>query len=407
MKKIILCLIAVLAFVSCKMDSENKPANEVKVSFGVPIPTSSSRNLNAIVSPTVNYTLLKNDVVYIATSKVPLINVSGTYNLDLVLLTANTYKFTQFDVYDGTTLMYSLDSAKLENTEGFVVDTTGAVTPNPTKIYLHAEFGDGFESTVVPTLGSIEINSDYQPVADLTFKVSIPPGLSVSVQQKLNFTYWSSATSVHRIYLTNNDVYDMDVRRIYDPSVEGDGSVFTVGGLTNATDEFRFIIEKGSSSKYIYFSSAEVNKKDIVFSDDPSIGDTTGDITGESNGGTSGSTTTQLYSIKSGEGIGSYRFKVSAPAGEQILIEGYWIRHSEPEKKNWVSASVSDGAVFNMSTFNNSASIPSDAKFNSGGSHTHCDWYNPCIMDDFRISYKGKEVKVNHNSVGGSLLVFK
>lgn len=258
MRKIILYCFALLAWVSCNVaDQEIENSDTVKVSFGVDIPTNGSRNISAISSPTVNYTLKKGTDIYQTGNNVPLSN----YSLKLLLIPENSYSFTQFDVYDGATLIYALDTTK--TSEVFAVDTSGAISPNPATVYLMYQLGDGYDD-VIPGIGVMEVKTDYQALRNLTFKVTVPTDVTVTVQHKLNNTSWSSDL-IYRTDLANGAVYDMDTRALQDYSIEADDNVNTVGGTLNASDEFRFFLKKGSRESVIYFKSTDFNQKDIIF----------------------------------------------------------------------------------------------------------------------------------------------
>lgn len=260
MRKIILYCFAILALVSCNV-AQQEVENTVKVSFGVDIPTNKSRDISAISTPTVNYTLNKGTETYQTANNVPLITNGSNYSFELLLVPESTYSFTQFDVYDGSTLMYSLDSTK--TSESFSVDTAGVITPNPAKIFLMYQIGDGFPD-VTPGIGIMNVNTDYQTLRNLTFKVTVPTGVTVTVQHKLNNTNWSSDL-IYKTDLPNGAVYDMDTRALQDYLIEADDNVATVGGTLNASDEFRFFVKKGPRESIIYFKSADFNQKDIIF----------------------------------------------------------------------------------------------------------------------------------------------
>lgn len=255
MKKIILCSIAFLALVSCNQDVTDH--ENVNVSFGVALPGTGSRNLATLTNPTVNYTIYKDTATYITATNVKLDSNNGSYFINVSLEKGATYSFNKFDVFEGTTPIYKLNPAS----DSFTVDTNGVVTPNPVKILLAYQKGDGYGSN---GQGIFTINTDYAEgsAVNLTFKASIPAGVEVFVDTKTAYGWTERYVQVY-----DGDVYDMDTRAIYDPLVPGDNTVLTGGSLATDTirDGFRFTIKKGTSEYTMTFTSTKYNKQLVSF----------------------------------------------------------------------------------------------------------------------------------------------
>lgn len=287
MKKIILGLIITLAIFSCNVAQNNVTTDKVDVSFGVSLPTSSSRNLNALVNPIVDYTILEGSATYMSADNIPLTNNKGVFTLEATLRTGANYKFSQFTVKDEGTVIYTLDSENTENTTGFTVDTTGAVTPNPAEVYLNYQLPDEYSDYNANSTG-LTLVEDFFTAENLTFKVKIPVGLQVSVKH-----YNGGSTHVGQDYipsskivtLEDGDIYDMDTRHKFgttntandndittfmfyawnDPYYYNDPRYKSTEYQNGGDDRFTFVITDGNKKYEINFTSADYNMKEVIF----------------------------------------------------------------------------------------------------------------------------------------------
>lgn len=277
MKKILSCLLTAFILLSCEIDQSQEIKDKVDVSFGIAMSNTGSRSFSALVNPKIAYTIKTGTEIYMSAENVPVIETAGVYTVEISLEAGATYEFTQFTVKDDiNTQVYILDEVK---TTSFVVDAAGVVTPNPAQIYLKYQLKDEFTDTLEDLKGFVFVD-DFKLAENLTFKVEIPAGLTVSVEHAGSFgTDWSKIDAP--ILLNNEDIFDMDTRTIAGATtVSNDDSAITYAfyntsdatyysATTGVTDNFRFKITKGSgadmSTYYIYFNSAKYNKKRIKF----------------------------------------------------------------------------------------------------------------------------------------------
>lgn len=277
MKKIILGMISILIIFSCDVAQDQITTDTVDVSFGVALPGSNSRNLNVLTNPTVNFTIEEGTTVYMSASNIPLTNDMGVFKLNTKLGKNSNYKFTNFTVKDGTKVIYILDSANTTNTTGFSVDANGIVDPNPAQVYLSYQLSD--EYTDKTTQGtSLTLVEDFFTAENLTFKVKIPTGLTVKLNQIRNSYYGNMTWN-----LTDGDIFDMDAQQIGngESTLDGnsDNNVTTreiwesysslPGGYytteTRGEDKYYFEVKEGSQTYNIYFTSTTYNKKEVIF----------------------------------------------------------------------------------------------------------------------------------------------
>lgn len=275
MKKIILCLVALVALFSCEqgiMDQTVENEDTVKISLN--IPNTGSRNLANLTNPTVYYSITRDGVLYKTGSDIALDGINGVYTLDISLTAGSTYVFTKFNVLDGTTRVYELNSNNTANQAGFNIAADGSFTS--ATVFLKYMIGDGYTDR---SAGNFTINTDYNEgsAEELTFKVTIPDGLTVRVEQ----LYYAPTDVYKRLddmtdTLTDGCVVDMDAFEIYDPynteaNLDNDGLISTRETAGNAyntghDDKYRFTVTEGTQSYSIYYTSAELNKNNIIFS---------------------------------------------------------------------------------------------------------------------------------------------
>lgn len=277
MKKIIMCISIISAFMSCNI-SQNKSIKEnIEVEFGVGIPSTGSRNLTTLVNPKISYTITKGSEIYMTAENIPLVKTSGAYSLKISLDTGNSYSFTKFSIKDDNfAQVYKLDIIR---TASFTVAENGVVTPDPAQIYLNYQLKDEFTDTTQENKGFLLVDN-YKLPENLTFKVLIPAGLTVSVEHLGDYgSNWSNIDAP--ILLNDGDIYDMDTRHLEGATiVSNDNSVTSYAFFnssdnkyysdsTKVIDSFRFKVTKGLGTDirtyYIYFNSAQYNKKRIQF----------------------------------------------------------------------------------------------------------------------------------------------
>lgn len=250
MKKILLSLIALAMLASCEQGVMDQDVNGDTVSISLNIP--GTRNLAALTNPTVDYTIYKGTERYLVADNIPLTNTAGKYTVDINLAKSATYKFTEFTVKEGTSTVYILNPEVASNNAGFTVAADGTTNVAPT-VHLAYQIGDGYTPE---SSGALTVVTDYTEgsAVDLTFKVSIPVGTTVEVDQKSSATSWGG----HFIKLNDGDVYDMDTDSLYDPSRAGDGVPY---------EGFKFVIKTADNRIYTqYFTAADYNKKEVIFS---------------------------------------------------------------------------------------------------------------------------------------------
>lgn len=267
MKKILLFLVALLAMVSCEQGITNDTVNDgdtVQVSLS--IPDSGTRSLSALTNPTVDYTILKDGANFKSGNDIALDNLNGGYTLDIALDKGATYVFTRFDVFEGTKHVYEFNPDVASNTTGFTVAADGTMS-QPT-VYLKYLIGDGYTDQ---NAGNLTINTDYREgsAVDLTFKVTIPQGLTVKLAQTNSSRSYITIVS----NLTSGSVVDMDAFELYNPNntvanYDNDNNVTTHydnGSYSGYKDEFVFTVTEGTQSYKIYYTSAQLNKRNIIF----------------------------------------------------------------------------------------------------------------------------------------------
>lgn len=274
MKNIILGLITILAIFSCDVAQDQATEDKVNVSFGVSLPKAGSRNLNTITSPTVNYTVMEGTAVYMTGENIPLTKDMDSFKLDIALRKGLNYRFTEFTVKNGTTSVYALDTSNTINTTGFSVNASGTVTPNPTEVYLNYQLPDEYTDKDAQSTRLILVE-DFFTAEDLTFRVNIPTGITITLcQQKPNGSTFKSTS------LQDKDIFDMDSSTVsngeggYNYNSDGDVTTYhryisSSGGYwrgeSGGADQYYFYIRNDNKSYRLYFKSSDYNKKEIDF----------------------------------------------------------------------------------------------------------------------------------------------
>lgn len=251
MKNVFIVMLALLVFASC---TQPLPQEEsITIDMGITLPEGTRSAITDLTNPVVTYTLEKDQKLYLRAQQIPLQISNGTFSLKIKLLTGAAYKFTSFDVYEGSTCVYVLNKDNTKNQTGFTVDNTGIISPAPATLYLKYLVGDGYASTD-PASGTFGIATDYDEglAPNLTFKVTVPSSTTVRAYY-YSSSGWNSGTT-----LNNNDVYDMDRGTLFNPTIEGDG-------IPAGNDLFRLEVSSSTTGKNytLYFSSADYNKKNI------------------------------------------------------------------------------------------------------------------------------------------------
>lgn len=249
MKFNIIILILITLLFGCSMHNPSDNYIEKEVSI-----ININRDLiSGLTSPVVDYILFKDGELYNEGQDVSLLENSGTYTLQLNLITGSNYNFTTFTIKSNNIVEYILDQDLISNNDGFTISIDGVFSVPP-KVFLKKVTGVIYENVDYENL-SVDVVTDESSYLDpvpLTFKVS--SNIPGAVFKVYKYTiYWVSGP-----ILNQGEIFDMDTGNIFDPLIDGDEDPWGSGKFkietTNSIGDTVFIVgfSEEWSEKYIH-----------------------------------------------------------------------------------------------------------------------------------------------------------